>query len=347
MGPGAMENVSASLQAKVDALSRPASYPGNPPVEVIETHMSWVFLAGQTVYKLKKPVRYEQMDFTSLGARHFYCMEEVRLNQPLAASVYLGVVALRADEAGTLSLGGAGTAVEWLVSMRRLSARRMLDSMLENRLATADDMSRVAQRLAAFYASLEPALIGPQAYRERLGRDIDQCEAELCDPAFGLAGDEIRRLCAQMRSVLLRRPGVFDARVLAGRIVEGHGDLRPDHVYLGTPVAIIDRLEFSTELRTLDALDEVALLALECERLGAAELGRVLIDAYRVSAGDDGAAGLVHFHQCRRACIRARLTIRHLRERQYRRSPKWAARTLHYLQLAGLHMHACDAALAD
>lgn len=334
------------VQAKVDFLRQPAAYPGQPAVEVIETHMSWVFLAGETVYKLKKPVSSPELDFRSLEARHFYCKEELRLNRPLAGGVYLDVVALMADDAGALRLGWPGTVVDWLVRMRRLPAQFMLDRMLEEGRAVADDLRGLAQRLAGFYCGLEPVAIDPVQYRDRLGRSVDECERELCEPAFNLPADDVRGLCARMRSVLQRCPALFDARVQAGRIVEGHGDLRPEHVCLGTLPAIIDRLEFSLELRTLDAVDEVAYLALECQRLGAPELGRVLLDTYRECAADDAGEALVHCYQCLRACNRARLAIRHLREAQYRDLPKWPARARQYLQLAGLHMQQCELALS-
>lgn len=334
------------VQAKVDFLRQPAAYPGQPAVEVIETHMSWVFLAGEMVYKLKKPVSSPELDFRSLEARHFYCMEELRLNRPLAGGVYLDVVALMADDAGALRLGGPGTVVDWLVRMRRLPAQLMLDRMLEEGRAGQDDLRALGRRLAGFYGQLEPVAIDPGEYRDRLERSIGECERELCEPAFGLDADGARGLCARMRSLLQRCPALFDARVQAGRIVEGHGDLRPEHVYLGTPPAIIDRLEFSMELRTLDAIDEVAYLALECQRLGAPELGGVLLDTYRECAADDAGDALVHFYQCLRACIRGRLAIRHLREAQYRDSPKWPARARQYLRLAGLHMRQCEPALA-
>ncbi len=330
-----------TLQAKVDALRQPASYAGNPEVDAIETHMSWVFLAGEHVYKLKKPVRHGPLDFRSLLARHFYCLEELRLNQPLAGAVYLEVVPLLADSAGALGLRGPGTVVEWLVRMRRLPAAMLLDRMLEQGRAGPDHLRWVAQRLAGFYRGLEPAPLGPGHYRERLAAEIDACEAGLCDPDGGLDLDSCRALCAGLRSVLQDRSALFDARVDAGRIVEGHGDLRPEHIFLGQPPAIIDRLEFSVDLRTLDALDEIGFLALECERFGAPRLGRVLLDTYREGADDDGPALLLHFHQALRACIRARLAIAHLREPQYRDQPKWPVRAREYLQLAAAHLHPC------
>jgi aminoglycoside phosphotransferase family enzyme len=221
----------------------------------------------------------------------------------------------------------------------------MLDRMLEQGTASGDDLRGVAQRLADFYRTLPPAQVDRAQYLNAVAADIDECERELCDPVFDLEADVVHSLCARLRSVLRHRADLFEARVADGKIVEGHGDLRPEHVYLGTPPAIIDRLEFSAELRTLDVVDEVGFLALECERLGAPQWGGVLLDTYLRVAGDAAHTALIHFHQSLRACIRAKVTIWHLREARYRDSAKWPARTRQYLGLAARHMQSCESAL--
>jgi aminoglycoside phosphotransferase family enzyme len=335
-----------SIESKVAALSRPAAYPGNPEtVEVIETHMSWVFLAGSMAYKLKKPVRYGRLDFRTVQARRFYCMEELRLNRRLADSVYLDVVPLKVSSVGAIRIDATGRVVDWLVMMHRLPRHLMLDRMLEDGTAGVEDLRGVAARLAAFYRSLPPAQVGRSQYLDSLAGEIDECERELCDPAFDLEADLVHSLCSRLRSVLNDRAHLFSTRVAAGRIVEGHGDLRPEHIYLGTPPAIIDRLEFSADLRTLDTVDELGFLALECERLGSPQLGTVLLDTYRGLTGDAAGEPLIHFYQSLRACTRAKITIWHLREARYRDCAKWPARARQYLGLAARHMQSCESAL--
>nr|MBP8296428.1 hypothetical protein [Burkholderiales bacterium] len=155
--------------------------------------------------------------------------------------------------------------------------------------------------------------------------------------AFGLAADPIRAACAAQLAFLEQRAELFDRRVRAGRIVEGHGDLRPEHVCLRPLLAIIDCLEFSRELRILDAADELAYLALECERLGAAWAGGALFEAYTHVTGDAPDPALIHFHQSFRACLRAKIALWHLKEVRFRSSPKWKQLALEYLHLAGAH----------
>lgn len=335
-----------STADKVAALRLPACYPEpTQQVEAIESHMSWVFLTDGHAWKLKKPVRYDHQDFSTAAGRHFYCLEELRLNRRLAAPVYLDVVALRVGADGRLRLGGEGIAVDWLVKMRRLPAQDMLDALLARGAATPQQLRAVAQLLCAFYRGQPAAPLGGRAYRALLLRQVDEYERELCDPAWTLPVDRIRWLCGRQRALLGEAGPWLEARVAAGWVVEAHGDLRPEHVYLGEPLAIIDCLEFSGELRLQDSADEVGFLALECERAGAAGLGRVLLEAYRAGSGDAVPAGLVHLYQSCRACVRARLAIAHLRDAQHRGSPRWERRARQYLALALLHLRHAGAAL--
>jgi len=334
-----MPERSVSIAAKVAALREPDSYPDcAQPVEVIETHMSWIFLTQQFAYKLKKPARYDGLDCSMLETRRFFCEEELRLNRRLAAAVYLDVVALRQDRQARLQVGGEGEVVEWLVWMRRLPAHLMLDRLLEQGRATPAHMHRVASHLAGFYRRLVPAVADPERFAGRLRREIDTLERELCEPAYALPADDVAAVCTRLRAALADGRDVLDARVRAGRVVEGHGDLRPEHVWLGAPTAIIDCLEFSAELRTLDVADELGFLALECERLGAPQLGRVLLDAFAQFSGDVPDPALVDFYQAFRACVRANIAIRHLREARYRDDPKWPRHARQYLALAAGRM---------
>ncbi|GLU31121.1 hypothetical protein WKR88_00355 [Trinickia caryophylli] len=330
------------VQTKVAALRDPAAYPeATAAVSVIETHMSWVFLTEQHAYKLKKPVRYEYLDFSTLAARRRFCEEELRLNRRLAESVYLGVLPLATDATGRLIIDGDGEVVDWLVRMRRLPADRMLDRALLDGTATAADAERSAARIAAFHHALPPAPVTAHAYRRRLAAGILENERALCDPAFGLPDGDVRAICHAQHDMLEWGAGHFDRRVHEGRIVEGHGDLRPEHVCLEPGIPVIDCLEFSAMLRTLDTIDEIAFLALECERLGRADFADALLSAYVHDRHERGCEPLVHFYQSYRALVRAKMAAWHLRERAYRQSPKWTIMARHYLRLAGHHIERC------
>jgi uncharacterized protein len=333
-------NTAAPLEAKVAALRDPRSYPETETrVVAVETHMSWIFLTSTHAWKLKKPVCLEEQDFRTLDARRFYCEEELRLNRRLAPEIYLSVVPLRAGLQGRLRVAGEGEVVDWLVQMRRLPAASMLDALLASRTATASQMRAVAARLCAFYREQPPAPIHAPALRTLLLGHVQAAERDLCRHEVGLPPEAVRALCASLREYLRSSTALFESRIRQGRVVEGHGDLRPEHVYLGEPLAIIDCLEFSPRLRMQDAADEVGFLALECERAGAAPLAQVLLDAYRQGSGDDVPGSLVHFYQSCRACVRGRLAVRHLLE-PGADTAKWGHRAREYLALAIRHMRA-------
>ncbi|NNG05824.1 MAG: hypothetical protein HKM95_17215 [Inquilinus sp.] len=322
---------------KVTFLCRPASYRERPArVETVETHMSWVFLTDRHAFKLKKPVRYAFLDFSTLAARHRSCREEIRLNRRLARSVYLGTVPLTLTPAGRLRLGGHGRVVDWLVKMRRLPAERMLDRVLAGGGAAAGDLPRLADFLAAFYRRAPTVRLGGARYRAMLATDIADNARELTRPPHGLERRRVAKLAAALDDFLGREAALFDARAVERRIVEGHGDLRPEHICLGPPLAVIDCLEFNRAFRLVDPIDELSFLALECEHLGAEEAGRAILDGYFRKSGDGADKRLIAFHMSRRALLRAKLALWHLADRR-RDAEGWRRRALAYLRLAELH----------
>ena len=334
----------ATLESKVAFLRQPSSFPTTSyRVESIETHMSWVFLTDDYAYKLKKPVRYDFLDFRTIEARRFYCEEEIRLNRRLAANVYLEVVALSIDPLGHMQLGEHGATIDWLVKMRRLPTRQMLDYAIQTGTINADTIVRISTRLASFYQHCMPLVMDPDAYRANFRHRINRNMQELSRPAYQLSTTQVLSLCRAQRTVLESYQDLFDARVRAGRIVEGHGDLRPEHICIEPDIAVIDCLEFSRDLRIVDPADELGFLALECERLGAAQWGALLLRTYSEISGDWPSPTLIHFYQSYRASLRAAIAIKHLDEEKFRYSSEWRRRTRDYLQLAETHQQCINA----
>jgi aminoglycoside phosphotransferase family enzyme/predicted kinase len=333
------------LGAKVAFLSRPESY-AEPTkrVEVLETHMSWVFLTDTAAWKLKKPVRSRYLDFSTAAARRADCEEELRLNRRLSDGVYVGSVPLALDAERGLRLGEGGNVVDWLVRMRRLPGERMLDRLLRERALRREDFARMIERLARFYRDAAPVALLAAQYRARFVAEIAENRRELGAPVYGLPLESVEATCAQQLALLERQPGLFDERVFTGRIVEAHGDLRPEHICLEEKPQIIDCLEFSRDLRLLDPADELGFLALECERLGAPQLATTIFGIYTAVTGDAPPAVLVHFYQSYRACVRAKIAIRHLADAAPREPAKWPAQARAYLALAREHLQCCAAA---
>jgi aminoglycoside phosphotransferase family enzyme len=330
---------SPSLEAKVALLRRSQTWPGQPArIEERETHMSWVFLTPDHAYKLKKPVRYDFLDFSTLELRRRDSEEEVRLNRRLAPGVYLGVVPLAVDPQGNARIEGEGKAIEWLVKMRRLPEQCMLDTRIERGELHESDLRELAHTLARFYRDCAKAGLDREQYRAAFAEAIEINQRELAAVDHQLPHDAVRELHRAQVDFLTHNAEEFDARVDAGHIVEGHGDLRPEHVCLNAQPLIIDCLEFNREFRLVDPADELSFLALECERLGAGFAGPALFTAYGEVSGDHPPARLLAFYRVYRACLRARLAIWHTRELSPDQWPKWQERAREYLRLAHVHL---------
>ena len=335
--PPVNPDAEVALTAKVAFLKQPCSYP-HPATEVkaVETHRSWVFLTDRYAYELKKPGRHAFLDVSTVSARKYFCEEELRLNRRLAGDVYLATVPLAVDCAGKLELGGTGSIVDWLIKMRRLPADCMLDAAIERKKISDKQIRAVAKKLANFYRASAPVKITPIDYRSRFERDIRASLGELSRPVFGLPQDLVEAPCAAQLKLLSQAPALFDRRSRDGRIIEAHGDLRPEHVCLLEPEpVIIDCLEFSRELRTLDAAADLAFLAQECERLGAAWVGQIVFEVYSEVTHDRPPAILISFYKSYWACLRAKLCVWHLTDPVCRDPGKWSRRAMEYLVRAG------------
>lgn len=323
------------LEDKVRALRACAAYDRTSgPIEAIETHFAWVFLDEQRAYKLKKPVRVGALDQTTLAARETSCAEEVRLNRRLAPGVYLGVAPLVRRENGTLHVGGAGLNVDWLVMMRRLPSELMLDHAIEAGEVPCERLQQVGELLAKFYSRQRRIEFSPDAYRRRMAQEIRTDTTELSAADLALPGALVQSVARQALAACEHVRADLESRARQRRIVEGHGDLRPEHICLCDPPCIIDSLEFSLDLRTLDPGEELAFLSVECERLGNAEAGERVLESYLGSSRDPIAERLIDFYRCRRALVRAKLTAWHLRDAQVRNAKPWGTRAEGYLRKA-------------
>ncbi len=337
-----MDSADIGIEDKVAYLRKPEHYPDpGEHVEVIETHMAWVFLTDRHAYKMKKPVRLDGMDFRTLTARRRACRAELVLNRRLAPDVYLGLRTLRLDASGHMDLGPEpsdaheGDVVEWLIQMRRLPEERMLDTALEQGTVSPSHMKRAGAVLARFYRNASPVQLAAASYRRRLREDVHRNRRALLRTGRSLSRHRIQEVADALIAVLRQHPDSLDARAHDGHIIDGHGDLRPEHVCLESPPVIIDCLEFSRALRLLDPADELSFLALECERLGAAWAGQVVFDVYRAETDDDPPARLCSFYACRNAYQRARLAVRHLKTHDTRADPTvWVAQAQDYLDHA-------------
>lgn len=275
---------------------------------VSETHSAVVYFAGDYAYKLKKPVRLDFLDFSTLAARALACQRETELNRRFAPDVYLGVAEVRDP---------AGQVCDHLVVMRRMPAERRLSALVQAAEPVSGAIRRVARILAAQHAS---AARGPQisqqgsrdATRRRWDDNIEQLRTVRGDLIDEADVEEAGRLAGRF---LAGRERLFDARIEADRVVDGHGDLLAGDIFcLDDGPRILDCLDFDDKLRWLDGLDDAAFLAMDLEQLGAADLAEQFSRWYSEYAGDAAPASLRQHYVAYRAIVRAKVSC--LRARQ-------------------------------
>ncbi len=335
----------ASPVEKIAFLSRPDAYPHRvDSVVVRETHMSWVFLAGPRVYKLKKPVRFPYLDFSTPARREAACRAELRLNRRLAGDVYVDVLPLTAARHG-LTLAGSGVVVDWLVVMRRLDQRCMLDHAIAANRVDERALDRLVTLLARFYRHAARVRTTGATHLADWRKSLADNRRGLSDPRAQAPVGLVSFIDGVQARFLARFGWLLAARASGGHIVDAHGDLRPEHIWLGKEPRIIDCLEFNDKLRANDPFDEIAFLTLECERLGAAWVARYLRRRLTRAVPGPPPAALFAFYRCHRATLRARLAVAHLFEKDVRMPEKWPAQARAYLRLVAADAWRLDAML--
>lgn len=303
--------MTTALPPAVAALLAPDTYP-RPPASLAlkQTHISYVVLADDDVYKIKKPVRFAFLDFSSLPLRRHFCHEEVRLNRRLAPNVYLGVAGIvRRGDRYALGAEDDPQAVEYAVHMRRLPENRTLDRLLAAGAVSMAMVERIAERLAAFHAAAtsgpEIAACGaPEAVWAVMTGNYTATSAyrNVTIPAFD--DDAIQDFAARF---LRRHDAALRRRQTAGRIRDCHGDLHVEHICFADELIVFDCIEFNPRLRYCDVASEVAFLAMDLDAHGAAELGRHFVAHYAAVAADPDIHELLPFYMCHRAYIRGQV----------------------------------------
>jgi aminoglycoside phosphotransferase family enzyme len=333
--PASVQSSDPTLADKRAFLEGGAAWPDDPPPECIETHASFVFLTPERAWKLKKPVKLAHVDQLHLDARARLCREEFRLNRELAGDIYRGLVPLVQRTGGGLSVGGEGRIVDWLIEIVRLPAHEMLDERLRVGPAPrADEIEAFCNVLIAFYRRQPRSPDAGEVYFQRLQEQSALNAAHLREMRDSLGvplrEDVLESGIAALetcRSEILKRG-------LDGLIVEGHGDLRPEHVCLTRPPVVFDRIEFDHGFRLIDPFDEFNALGIECALLGAPGMRAEIMGHLENSAIPAPSPELLKAYSITRYLTQARLAIDHLRDTHVRTPAKWPTRARAYLEAA-------------
>jgi uncharacterized protein len=281
-------------------------------IEVRETHISWVFLGEETVLKVKKPVDFGFLDFSDSERRRQACLSEVQLNTRLAPGVYSGVVPITRRADGVHEVAGAGAVVDWGVRMRRLADADRADLRLMAGRLEAQHIDGLARELSRFHrAAASTAEISEFGRVERIRVNVQENFAQAHSRLSALVSEAEQREVEDGQLAFLDQHGeLFAERVQNGRIRDGHGDLRLEHVYLdaaGAPT-IIDCIEFNERFRYADVCADVAFLSMDLAFHGRVELKERLLAAYARESDDHDLYALVDFYESYRAYVRAKIS---------------------------------------
>ena len=300
---------SAPPQALVEDLLRPQAYGvlGSDNVSLEETHISSVFLIGDAAFKVKKSVNLGFVDFRTLEARRAACEAEVLLNSRLAPSVYRGVVPIRVQQDGHCAIGGSGPTVDFAVHMRRLPESRRADQLLARGELSSERVEAVAKRIAAFHAECpRDARWGrAEIIEANLAENFEQTRDSL---RRSLRAEEAEEAIRWQTEFIRTRRDLFAARMASGRIRDGHGDLRLEHVYFeDTAITIVDCIEFNERFRFADDCADVAFFSMDLAAHGRVDLAERFLAAYARESNDYDLYGVVDFYESYRAFVRGKI----------------------------------------
>lgn len=268
---------------------------------VAETHVSYVFFVGDRAYKLKKPVSFAFLDFSTREAREEACRREVELNRRLAPDVYLGVATI---------VGPNGAPCDHLVVMRRMPEDKRLSALVAGGVDVAGHLREISRAMAAFHARAETSdAIAAAGLRDAVAATWDENFAEM-RPFVGsiLPAEEFQRVEDLAHRYLAGRERLFAQRVARGGVRDGHGDLLADDIFcLDDGPRILDCIEFDDRFRWADVVADIAFLAMDLARLGRHDLADGLVRTYREFSGDPFSASLADHYVAYRAIVRSKV----------------------------------------
>ena len=299
----------STLPRTVTALLESEAYPHRPPkVELVQTQMSFVFLAGNLVYKVKKAVDLGYLDYTTLEKRRFFCHQELELNRRLCPEAYLAVVPI-AEERGVIRVEAEGGAIEYAVKMKQLPQERMMDALLNRGQVTLEMVTRLTEKLVSFHQRAEAnqsiAAFGRLAFiRQNCDENFAQTGKYI---GTSITARQYQRIKDYSESFIDGNTDLFDRRTREARIRDCHGDLHAAHVCLTGDICIYDCIEFNDRFRYSDTASEIAFLAMDLDRYERADLSRHLVETYVKLSHDEELPELLNFYKCYRAYVRGKV----------------------------------------
>ena len=324
----------------VEALMKPEAYEEDPgKIELVQTHISYVFLTKNFAYKVKKAVDFGFVDFTTLEKRRFFCERELQLNKRLCEELYLEVVPI--NKADSIKIKGEGETVEYAVKMRRMPQERMLSKLFERNEVDDNLIDRIARIIADFHSKAETnakiSEFGSLAMIDTNWKEnFDQTEEFV---GKTITKEDFELVRERIRDFMVRYSSVFEKRIAEGRIRDCHGDIHSGNIFVADRVYIFDAIEFNDRFRYSDVASDLAFLAMDLDFKERNDLSNFLAEKYIEYSGDQGVRALLAFYKCYRAYVRGKVISFKLNDLSINEGEKSAAtnEATEYFKLASCY----------
>jgi uncharacterized protein len=291
-----------------DALLTPAAY-DEPPgqIELVQTHISYVFLTKNIVYKVKKAVNFGFLDFETLEKRKYYCEKELQLNKRLCGDMYIEVVPI--NQAESIKIRGEGKTIEYALKMKRMPQERIMTQLLEDKMVDEELITNIAKIIAEFHSKAdtkdEISQFGSlKVIETNWNENFDQTKNVVEDTISKKDFELIRN---KINLFLSKNSPLINKRINEGKVRDCHGDIHSGNIFVTDRVYIFDAIEFNERFRYSDVAADIAFLAMDLDFKNRSDLSEVLVNKYVESSGDEELRKLLLFYKCYRAYVRGKV----------------------------------------
>jgi len=301
-----------SIQKQVvEALMKPEAYDEEPgQIELTQTHISFVFLTRNFVYKVKKAVDLGFLDFTTLEKRRFFCEKELELNRRLCGDMYLEVVPINRSRSNIIKIKGEGKTVEYAVKMKRMPEEKMMSRLLEEKKVNSKLIDKIAKIIADFHSKAETnrriSKFGSLAIIETNWKENFEQTREFVDKTISVK--DFKLICERIYDFMKRNVSFFEKRMAEGRVRDCHGDMHSGNIFVTDRIYIFDAIEFNERFRYSDVASDVAFLAMDLDFKQRTDLSNFFVERYVKYSGDQELTKLLPFYKCYRAYVRGKVT---------------------------------------
>jgi hypothetical protein len=298
-----------SIQKQVvEALMKPEAYDEQPGrIELTQTHISFVFLTRNFVYKVKKAVNLGFLDFTTLEKRRFFCERELELNKRLCEGMYLEVVPI--NRSNVIKIGGEGQTVEYAVKMKRMPQEKMMNKLLEENKVDNELIDRIAKTLAEFHSKAETnkriSEFGSLAIIETNWKENFEQTSRFVGKT--ITTKDFKLIRERVNDFMKKTASFFQNRAMEGRVKDCHGDIHSGNIFLADRIYIFDAIEFNERFRFSDVASDIAFLAMDLDFKGRTDLSNFFVKRYVEYSGDRKLIKILPFYKCYRAYVRGKV----------------------------------------